>query len=169
MNKALFLDRDGVINHDHRYVNQISDFEFMPGIFEVTKYFQDLGYLIIVVTNQGGVSKGYYKLSDLENITDWMISQFSDKGITISKVYYETSFDENHPRRKPNPGMFIDAIKEFNVDPSSSLMVGDKTSDLIAAYKAGIKKNIFLNGKYPFTEVDFKVEKVDSLFQILKT
>src|SRR5690606_4732193 len=108
MNKALFLDRDGVINKDHHYVNQIEDFEFMDGIFELCKKYQDLGYLIIVCTNQGGISKGYYKESDLIEISNYMTDVFKSKGIEIAKVYYEISMENNHPRRKPNPGMFLD-------------------------------------------------------------
>ncbi len=168
MNKVLFLDRDGVINKDHHYVNQIKDFEFMDGIFELTKRFQDMGYLIIVCTNQGGISKGYYKESDLINISEWMTQEFSKKGIKISKVYYEISMDTNHPRRKPNPGMFLDAIKDFDVDVSKSFMVGDKISDLLAAHKAGIPNLYFLEGKYIESthEISYhKIQKLDEVFR----
>lgn len=166
MNKALFLDRDGVINKDHHYVNQIEDFEFMDGIFELCKKYQDLGYLIIVCTNQGGISKGYYKETDLIEISKYMTDVFKSKGIIISKVYYEISMENNHPRRKPNPGMFLDAINEFQIDPSKSLMVGDKTSDLIAAYRAGIKENYFIKGKYPVETANFQFKIVDSLREV---
>jgi len=167
MNKALFLDRDGVINQDHRYVNKIEDFSFMPGIFEITKHYQNLGYLIIVITNQAGISKGYFTENAFHEITKWMTEQFKQKGIYVDKVYYETSFDEKHPRRKPNSGMFYEAIKEFNINPSISIMIGDKVSDLIAAYNAGIRENYFLQGKYPFETLNFEVKIIHSLKDIL--
>lgn len=166
MNKALFLDRDGVINKDHHYVNQIKDFEFMDGIFSLTKKFQDLGYLIIVCTNQGGISKGYYKESDLHQISHWMTDEFKKQGVLISKVYYEISMDQNHPRRKPNPGMFIDAINEFSIDPKVSYMVGDKISDLLAAHKVGIPNLFFIEGKYIESTDAIVYKKIKSLNEV---
>ena len=142
MKKALFLDRDGVINVEKQYLYKKEDFEFIEGIFELCQFFQDLGYLIIVVTNQSGIARGYYSEEDFENLTQWMVKQFKEQNITISKVYH----CPHHPDitgeclcRKPKPGMLLDAQKEFNVDLKHSVMVGDKERDIEAGLNAGLK------------------------------
>jgi len=142
MNKALFLDRDGVINIEKNYLYKIDDFEFIDGIFELCKHFQELGYLIFVVTNQSGIARKYYSEDDFLKLTKWMLTAFKEHGIDIMKVY----FCPHHPEisgechcRKPNPGMILDAAKEFDVDLSQSLLVGDKERDIEAGLNAGIK------------------------------
>lgn len=151
-NKALFLDRDGVINVDKNYVHRIEDFEFMEGIFEVTQHFQDKGYLIIVVTNQAGIGKGYYTEEQFHILNNWMVAEFARRGIEITKVYYcpyhidgigeyqKDSFD-----RKPNPGMLIRAALDHDIDLPQSILVGDKLSDIDAGFNAGIRNNILLS------------------------
>jgi len=86
-NKVAFLDRDGVVNIEKDYLYKIEDFEFIDGVFEACKYFKDLGYLIIVITNQSGIGRGYYTSDDFDNLTIWMNKQFSDNGIEIDGVY----------------------------------------------------------------------------------
>lgn len=153
MNKALFLDRDGVINVEKNYVHKIEDFEFIDGIFELTQYFQDKGYLIIVITNQAGIGRGYYTEEDFHKLNDWMIDQFKQKGILITEVYYcpfhpthgigeykKDSFD-----RKPNPGMILDATRKYNINISESILIGDKESDIEAGNNANIGRNILFN------------------------
>ncbi|MEA5428587.1 D-glycero-alpha-D-manno-heptose-1,7-bisphosphate 7-phosphatase [Arcicella lustrica] len=142
MRKAIFLDRDGVINVDKNYVYRISDFEFRVSIFEVCKKYQDEGYLIFVITNQAGIARGYYTENDFNLLTDWMLSQFEERGVYITKVY----FCPHHPEftgecscRKPNPGMILKAQEEFNLDLEESVLFGDKESDLQAGRNAGIK------------------------------
>lgn len=142
MKRALFLDRDGVINIDKGYVHKIEDFEFVEGIFDLCTYFQGQGYLLIVVTNQSGIGRGYYTEADFRLLTDWMMAQFKNRGILISKVYH----CPDHPaitgpssRRKPNPGMLLEAAEEFDLDLSASILIGDKPSDVEAAERAGIQ------------------------------
>lgn len=144
MNKALFLDRDGVINVEKDYLYKIEDFEFIDGIFDLCKFFQSQGYLIIVATNQSGIARDYYSENDFYILTDWMIEEFKKQNIEISKVYY----CPHHPKisgkcdcRKPNPGMFLDARNEFNIDLKNSVMVGDKERDIEAALNAGVQKS----------------------------
>lgn len=152
MNKALFLDRDGVINVEKNYVHKIEDFEFIDGIFELTKYFQDNGYLIIVITNQAGIGRGYYTDEDFHKLNDWMIDQFKQKGILITEVYYcpfhpthgigeykKDSFD-----RKPNPGMILKAARKYNINLSESILIGDKEGDILAGNNAGIESNYLI-------------------------
>ena len=86
--RAVFLDRDGVINVDKAYVHKVSDFEFCKGVFEALKNFQALGYLLIIVTNQSGIGRGYYKEEDFKKLTDWMLKEFEKRGIDIANVYY---------------------------------------------------------------------------------
>ena len=144
MNKALFLDRDGVINVEKNYVYRIEDFEFIDGIFELCHKYIDEGFLILVITNQAGIAKGFYSVDDFLKLTDWMIAQFQKQGITIKKVYY----CPHHPDvnvscecRKPNPGMILQAANEFDLDLSQCVLIGDKESDLQAGRNAGIKES----------------------------
>lgn len=141
MKKALFLDRDGVINIEKDYLYKIEDFEFIDGIIDLCLHYQQLGYLIIVVTNQSGISRSYYSENDFEVLTTWMIEEFSKYRVQISKVYH----CPHHPTisgkcncRKPNPGMLLDAQKEFSIDMGHSIIVGDKERDIEAGLNAGL-------------------------------
>jgi D-glycero-D-manno-heptose 1,7-bisphosphate phosphatase len=141
MNKALFIDRDGVINIDKVHVFLRKDFEFTPGIFDLCRSYLDKGFLIIVITNQAGIAKGIYSENDFLKLTDWMIREFKNKGITISKVYHcphHPDFTGQCECRKPKPGMILKAEKEFDLDLSASVLIGDKESDLQAGRSAGI-------------------------------
>lgn len=146
-NKALFLDRDGTINVEKGYVFRINDFEFRPGIFDVIKKYQHQNYLIFIVTNQSGIARGFYTESDFGILSDWMISQFQSKNINITKIYH----CPHHPEitgecscRKPKPGMILKAIRDFDLDSSKCVLIGDKKSDVSAGKKAGIGKNLFI-------------------------
>lgn len=147
MRKALFLDRDGVINVDKGYVYKISDFEFVDGIFDLCKKYQDKGYLIFVITNQAGIARGFYNDRDFVELTLWMTKQFKLNGIVIAKVYYcphHPDFNATCNCRKPNPGMLLDAQREFDIDLAESVLIGDKESDVAAGANAGIKKLILI-------------------------
>lgn len=141
MMKALFLDRDGVINIDKHHIFRKEDFEFSQGIFDLCKEYSRAGFLIIILTNQAGIAKGFYSEDDFLKLTSWMIDQFLANGIIISKVYY----CPHHPDitgpcecRKPNPGMIIEAVKEFNLDITECILIGDMESDIEAGRRAGI-------------------------------
>lgn len=162
MNKAVFLDRDGVINVDHAYVYKPADFEFIDGVFEACRFFSQQGYLLIVVTNQSGIARGYYSEQDFQQLTSWMQQQFQANGITIDGVYY----CPHHPDkgiepykrdcdcRKPAPGMLLQAIREHNIDPAASIMLGDKGADMQAAAAASIGRKILVQSGQPLTETD---------------
>jgi D-glycero-D-manno-heptose 1,7-bisphosphate phosphatase len=141
MKKALFLDRDGVINVDHGYVSRIEDFEFVDGILDFIKTAQAKGYLPIIVTNQSGIGRGYYKAEEFEILTEWMLEEMRRAGIVIdrSQVFHcphdpETGCD----CRKPMPGMLLEAAGRFEIDLENSWMIGDKPSDIEAARRAGV-------------------------------
>lgn len=147
-NKALFIDRDGTINIEKHYVYRKEDFVFIPGIFDLLKHFTDNGYLIFIITNQSGIARGLYSEDDYNKLTEWMLNEFELKGIKITKVYH----CPHHPDitgpcncRKPKPGMILQAIEEFNIDPSASVLIGDKKSDILAGENAGIGENHFIH------------------------
>ncbi len=144
--KAVFLDRDGVINVDHGYVSLPERFEFAEGVFEACKLLQAQGFKLLVITNQSGIARGYYSLEQFSKLTEWMCQQFAAHGVHINEVYH----CPHHPTtgipqyvqdcncRKPAPGMLLKAIAEHGIDPEQSIMVGDKLSDMQAATAANL-------------------------------
>lgn len=150
MKKALFLDRDGIINVEKDYLYKIEDFEFIEGIFELCKHYQDLGYLIFVVTNQSGIARKFYTEEDFKILTTWMLEEFAKRDIKISHVYYcphHTSISGECKCRKPKPGMLLAAASEFDLDLSHSIMVGDKERDILAGRNAGLKETYLYDEK----------------------
>ena len=156
MNKAVFLDRDGVINEDLGYVHKHEDFLFVDGIFEFCRAAQEKGYLLIVVTNQSGIARGYFTEGEFDRLTEWMLGEFTSRGIRIDRVYYCPYCPDNgignykcdSYDRKPNPGMILKARDELGIDLSQSVLVGDKDSDIMAGQEAGVGKIFVLKGKY---------------------
>ncbi|MDD4506000.1 MAG: D-glycero-beta-D-manno-heptose 1,7-bisphosphate 7-phosphatase [Sulfurospirillaceae bacterium] len=158
MTKAIFLDRDGVINIDKAYVSKIEDFEFYEGVFEALTHFQNLGYLLIIVTNQSGIGRGYYTEEDFQKLTAWMQRELLHVKIKIDAVYHCPHAPEaNCACRKPQSGMFLRAIEDFDIDVKQSWMIGDKPSDIEAALGAGILNTILL-GK---TSVNFILDTIN--------
>lgn len=145
--KALFLDRDGVINKDPGYVYRIEEFEFMPGIFEALSGFMALGYEIFIITNQSGIGRGYYTKDDFDKLSRYMLDEFKSHGVQIQKIYHcpHTPSDKCECR-KPKPGMILQALSEFDINLDSSIMIGDKQSDLDAANSAGVGSGFLLDG-----------------------
>lgn len=145
-NKALFLDRDGVVNYDYGHVYKIDEFKFNLQIFKVIRYFKSRGFKIIIVTNQAGIAKGMYSKTDFLNLNEWMQEEFKKNLAEIDQVYFCPHKESDGCFcRKPNPGMFFKAIEEFSINPEKSFMIGDKVTDLIAARKAGIKNRFILS------------------------
>jgi len=148
LSKALFLDRDGVINIEKKYLYKVKDFEFIDGIFDLCRYYQNLGYIIIVVTNQSGIARKYYNEEDFDILTSWMTKEFLKNCVKISKVYYCPHYPDISGYcecRKPNIGMLLQAQKDFNIDLNNSILVGDKESDIEAGINAGLLKTYLFN------------------------
>ena len=151
--KTIFLDRDGVINKEIKYLHKIKDFEFIDGIFESCKYLKSLGYKIIVITNQSGISRGYYSKNDFQIITNWMIDQFNNNNIKILDVLYCPHLPNTKCNcRKPKPGMLFEAKKKHNINMNKSWLIGDKETDIIAANNAGINNTILVKSGHKINE-----------------
>ena len=169
--KTLFLDRDGVINIEKNYLFKIGDFEFIDDVFEVCSYFQSLGYIIIIITNQSGIARGKYTNEEFEILTSWMIEKFKSHNITISKVYHcphHPDFSGECSCRKPKVGMILQAKEEFDIDLTNSILVGDKNSDIKAGLKAGIEKNYLVSTGHTINENIYGVEVLKNLSTLMK-
>ncbi|RAP35569.1 D-glycero-beta-D-manno-heptose-1,7-bisphosphate 7-phosphatase [Candidatus Marinamargulisbacteria bacterium SCGC AAA071-K20] len=143
MSKAVFLDRDGVINVDSGYVHSKEKFIFIENIFDLCLHLQNLGYLLIVITNQSGIDRGYYTEETFNQLSKWMTDTFKKNHIEISKVYYCPDTPEKATfMRKPNPGMILNAKEEFDIDLDKSWLIGDKLTDIEAGENAKINNLI---------------------------
>lgn len=155
--RAVLLDRDGVINLDHGYVHHPDNFEFIDGIFEVARAAHARGYKLIVITNQAGIARGYYSEQQFYQLTAWMCNEFLNAGAPIDKVYFSPfhpteglgEYKKDDFSRKPNPGMLLQAQQELNLDLCKSILIGDKASDIQAGITAGVGLNILFTQKQP--------------------
>jgi D-glycero-D-manno-heptose 1,7-bisphosphate phosphatase len=143
MNKAVCIDRDGVINSDegHYYIFKTKDFKINDGIIPSLKMLQDAGYLLIIISNQSGIAKGIYSRSDTDKVHDFLIKILKNEKINITEIYY----CPHHPDqgrcicRKPDSLMLEKAIARFDIDVNKSYLIGDSERDIEAAVKAGLK------------------------------
>jgi D-glycero-D-manno-heptose 1,7-bisphosphate phosphatase len=137
MTKAVFLDRDGTINVEKNYLHKVQDFEFLPDAVEGMKILQDAGFLLIIVTNQSGIGRGYYTEEDFQILNDWMLGVLEENGVHITDVLYCPHLPdagiEKYRKicdcRKPALGMFKQAVSKHNIDLNVSWAVGDKLRD----------------------------------------
>lgn len=147
--KALFLDRDGIVNIDYGHVHKKEKFEFVDGIFELCKYFQKNNYLIFIITNQAGIAKGYYSEGDFSFLTDWMLNEFHLKDIIIEDVFYCPHHpDDECLCRKPLPKMLFDIQDKYKISFKKSILIGDKLSDIEAGERVGVSELVLIKSKY---------------------
>ncbi|MDB9475045.1 D-glycero-beta-D-manno-heptose 1,7-bisphosphate 7-phosphatase [Dolichospermum circinale] len=174
MIKVAFFDRDGVINIDHGYVFSRDQFEFTNGIFTACRLLRDLGYELIVVTNQSGIARGYYSEQDFLALTAWMGEQFKKQGVALLDVFYcphhpqakISQYRQNCRCRKPSPGMFEQACQKYPIDIETSIMIGDRISDIQAAKTAGIGKFYLLSQENTFSQELKITNRLDNLYQL---
>lgn len=161
MQKVIFLDRDGVINIEKDYLYKVEDFEFVDGVFDALKYFQSLGYKLIVVTNQSGISRGYYTKDDFDKLTVWMVEQFRKNDIILDGVFCcPHGPNDNCNCRKPKTGMVDESLKLFDIDFENSWLIGDKDSDIQMAINSGIKNTIQVRSGHKFDEQTSKADYI---------
>jgi len=169
--RALFLDRDGVINHDTGYLWRISDCVFKDGIFDFCRLAVARHYRLIVVTNQAGIGRGLYSESDFHKLTIWMRRQFEQEAAPLTAVYYCPfheqqgigSYRRHSFDRKPSPGMLLKAARDHNIALACSAIVGDKESDMEAGYRAGVPQRYLLHEQKEPLASGFATRTVNSL------
>ena len=172
--KTIFLDRDGVINKEVNYLHKIKNFEFIEGVFDACLYFQNLEYKIIIISNQSGISRGYFNENDYKNLTQWMLGQFYKNSISILDIFYCPHGPESKcDCRKPKPGMFIDAKYKYNISMKESWMIGDSESDIKAANTAGISNTILVRSGHLIDESNsnskFIIDSIKQSREVIKT
>ena len=145
---AIFLDRDGTINKDIEYLHEPEKFQLIPNAIPGLKKMQDMGFRLIIITNQGGIGLGYFTKEDFYNVNRKMFRLFSKDGIKIDKIYFcPHNVTENCTCRKPKTGLIEQAKKDLNPDMDQSFMIGDKTADIQAGKNAGLKSILVRTGK----------------------
>ncbi len=153
MGKAIFLDRDGVINVEKNYLYKVEDFEFIDGVFDTLNYLQKLGFKLFIITNQSGIGRGYYTQDDFNKLTSWMVKEFEKKDIIISQVEVcPHAPNEECNCRKPNTGMIDNILKNHKINLEKSWLIGDKESDILCAKNSGIKNTIQVKSGHDFDE-----------------
>lgn len=138
--QAVFLDRDGTLIVDHGYTRDPLQVELLPGVIPALSALQTAGYQLIIISNQSGIGRQYLSFDDVDKVNQRLERLLNERGIQIREFYYcPHKPDEQCKCRKPEPGMILQAISDYNIDPSQSYLVGDKWTDVLAAIAAGVK------------------------------
>ena len=166
--RAAFIDRDGVINEERHYVHRVEDFVLLPATLAGMLRLQQAGYLLIVVTNQAGIGHGLYTAAQFNALTEHMLRLTGAAGVHVVAVYH----CPHHPQaavdryrmvcecRKPGPGMLLAAARDFDLDLSQSVMVGDKRSDIEAGRAAGVGRCVLVASGHAVTDADRRAADV---------
>lgn len=171
-NKAVFLDRDGVINKEIGYLHKIEDFIFIEGVFKSCNYFLKNGFKLIIITNQSGIGRGYYQEKDFYLLNQWMHDQFESHGIKILETFFCPHLPEQDCNcRKPKPGLIKKASQKYNIDLKNSWMIGDKEVDIKAANSAGISNTILVQTGHKIdeskTNAKYVLKSINETVQII--
>ena len=147
--KAVFLDRDGIINQkpkEHDYVKSWDEFKFIPGVDTLIREINSKGYFVIIITNQRGIARGLVKEDTVKEIHCNMVRKLKEKGAIINAIYYcPHNIEDKCNCRKPKPGMILKAVKDLNIDLKRSILIGDDKSDIMAGKKAGCETILLKN------------------------
>lgn len=152
--RAMFLDRDGIINVDTGYVGSREGFIWQEGIFDLARSAHHMGLAIVVVTNQSGIGRGYFGEVEFHLLTQWMSARFAREGAPLTAVYYcpfhpeaaVSAYRQDHWWRKPRPGMFLAARDAHGINLAASIAIGDQARDIEAAHAAGINTTVHVAG-----------------------
>jgi D-glycero-D-manno-heptose 1,7-bisphosphate phosphatase len=149
MDRAVFLDRDGVLIEDRHYLHRVEDVVFPPGTFTGLQRLTKAGFQLFIVTNQSGVGRGYFTMADVEKVHAFMLAEFAQHGINVRKIYVAPEAPDQPSRgRKPSPRFLFEARDEFGLDLAKSFMVGDKLIDLECGWNAGVQQSILVRTGY---------------------
>ncbi|MFX1274400.1 MAG: D-glycero-beta-D-manno-heptose 1,7-bisphosphate 7-phosphatase [Promethearchaeota archaeon] len=149
VNKAIFLDRDGVINEEMNYLSNPDDFKLIEGVIEALKILKQKGFLLILITNQAGIARGYFTIENLNSIHRKMKNLLEYENIFLDDIYYcphHPDFTGECDCRKPKPGMILNAKEKYKIDLKESYMIGDTLNDIKAGYNANCKTVLVLTG-----------------------
>ena len=149
MNRAVFLDRDGVLNEERSYLHRVEDVVIVPGAPGALKRLAGAGFKLFIVTNQSGVGRGYFTMADVEKVNAHLTAEFARHGVRFEKIYFAPEAPDLPSRgRKPSPQFLFDARDEFSLDLTQSFMVGDKLIDLECGWNAGVNRSILVRTGY---------------------
>ena len=149
MKRAVFIDRDGTINVERHYLHKPEEFELIPGVAKALRQLQDAGFLLVVVTNQAGIGRGYYTEDDMHRVHDRMHELLDPEGVRFTGIYFAPEAPHQpSERRKPAPGMLLDAQRHHGIHLGGSYMIGDKRIDLEAGWNAGCKASLLVRTGY---------------------
>ena len=163
--KAIFLDRDGTLIVDHGYICDPEQVELLPNIIPALKTIQSAGYLLIIISNQSGVGRGFFSIEDVEEVNQRLDELLKQNGIKIKGFFYCPHAPEEYCScRKPKPGLVINAMKEHRIEPSLSYLVGDKWTDVEAALNAGVMPVWITDNPYINTVHNSSVTATPSLY-----
>ncbi|MBA5808499.1 D-glycero-beta-D-manno-heptose 1,7-bisphosphate 7-phosphatase [Morganella morganii] len=178
---AVFLDRDGTINADTGYLHEIDDFQFIENAIEAMQAIKQMGYALIIVTNQSGIARGMFTEDQFMHLTEWMDWSLADRGVDLDGIYYCPHHPEGTVEefrqvcncRKPAPGMLLDAQKHLKIDMGNSYMVGDKLDDMLAGRAAEVGTTVLVRTGKPVTEdaeaaADIVINSIADLPALLK-
>lgn len=166
MRRAAFIDRDGVINEDREYVCRVADFQFLAGSVEALRQLQAAGYLLVVITNQSGIARGFYTEAQYQELDTYMRGSLSAAGVSIDAVQYCPHLpDANCDCRKPRAGMIRAAARLLDIDTSRSLLIGDRRADIEAGRAGGVGRCFLVRSGRPLSESDERL--ADGVFENL--
>jgi len=153
-NRALFLDRDGVVNQETGYLYLTADVRWVEGIVPLCRSAQSLGYKLVIVTNQAGIARGFYTQQDFDHLMQFMRAELAREGVTLDAVYHcpyhpdglVGEYRREHEDRKPSPGMLLRAAHDLSLDLTQSILIGDRCSDIAAANAAHLRQAFLISG-----------------------
>lgn len=168
MKKAIFLDRDGTINKDNGYMYKTEELEILDGVIEGLLYAQNKGYLLIIITNQSGINRGYFSVESMKRFNEELKRKLLQYNIHIDDIYYcPHKPSENCSCRKPSPDLVFKAKEKYNIDLEKSFFIGDKDTDTLCAKKCGCK-SIRIKGNYENNEIaDYTIVNMKEIKNIV--